>query len=49
MQYVQILHILRMNEYEKYRVAQDREYVSDFDRAVKKLLDSEKGRKGKSK
>jgi len=29
-------------EYEKYRVIQDKNYVSDFDREVKKLLDSKK-------
>lgn len=29
-------------EYEKYRSVQDKNYVSDFDREVKKLLDSKK-------
>lgn len=28
---------LALKEYEKYRVVQDRDYVSDFDREVKKL------------
>jgi len=26
-------------EYEKYRVVQDREYVSDFDKEVKRLME----------
>ena len=33
---------LAENEYEKYRIVQDRMLESDFDREVKKLLDSEK-------
>lgn len=33
---------LALGEYEKYRVVQDREYVSDFDRAVTKMLESGK-------
>ncbi len=32
----------RLSEYEKYRVIQDKNYVSDFDREVKKLLNSKK-------
>lgn len=32
----------RLSEYEKYRVIQDKKYVSDFDREVKKLLNSKK-------
>ena len=32
----------RLSEYEKYRAVQDRMLESDFDREVKKLLDSEK-------
>lgn len=31
-----------LSEYEKYWVMQDKNYVSDFDREVKKLLDSKK-------
>ena len=31
-----------LEEYEKYRQAQDKKYVSDFDREVKKILDIEK-------
>ena len=33
---------LAFKEYEKYRIIQDRNYISDFDREVKKLLDSKK-------
>ena len=33
-----------LKEYEKYRQVQDKEYVSDFDREVKKLLEIEKKR-----
>jgi hypothetical protein len=33
---------LALKEYEKYRVIQDKKYVSDFDREVKKLLNSKK-------
>lgn len=31
---------LAIDEYEKFRIIQDREYISDFDRATKKMLDS---------
>jgi len=34
------LENLAASEYEKYRVIQDREYISDFDKAVKKSLNS---------
>ncbi|MCW5924541.1 MAG: virulence RhuM family protein [Saprospiraceae bacterium] len=37
---------LAEKEYEKFRVVQDREYVSDFDRAVKELKESS-GKSGK--
>ena len=30
------------SEYDKFRIIQDREYISDFDREVKKLLDKKK-------
>jgi hypothetical protein len=33
---------LALKEYEKYRSIQDKNYVSDFDREVKKILDSKK-------
>ena len=33
---------LALKEYEKYRSIQDKNYVSDFDREVKKLLDYKK-------
>jgi len=29
---------LALKEYEKFRVIQDKNYISDFDREVKKLL-----------
>ena len=32
-------------EYEKYRVVQDKNYISDFDREVKKVLEVQKGGK----
>jgi len=33
---------LALEEYEKYRIVQDKNYVSDFDREVKKLINSKK-------
>jgi hypothetical protein len=33
---------LAESEWEKYRIIQDKEYISDFDKEVKKLLDSKK-------
>ncbi len=43
----EIAEALALEEYEKYRVAQDKNYISDFDREVKKLLEkSEKKNKG---
>lgn len=37
---------LAEEEYEKFRVVQDREFESDFDKEVKKMIEREK-RKGK--
>ena len=37
-----------MEEYEKYRKEQDKDYISDFDREVKKIAEMEK-KKGKDK
>lgn len=34
----EVAEALALQEYEKYRIKQDREYVSDFDREVEKLL-----------
>jgi len=34
----EVAEALALGEYEKYRVEQDKNYISDFDRAVKKLL-----------
>ena len=31
-----------LGEYEKYRQEQDKDYISDFDREVKKILKSKK-------
>ncbi len=39
---------LAENEYEKYRVIQDKNYISDFDIEVKKLLWKDKKRKAKT-
>ena len=36
-------------EFEKYRVEQDRTYISDFDRSTKKLLGDKSKSKGKAK
>jgi len=38
----EVAETLALEEYEKYRVIQDKNYVSDFDREVKKLLNSKK-------
>ena len=40
---------LAEDEYEKYRTEQDKNYISDFDREVKKILEfgKSKGRDGK--
>ncbi len=38
----EVAEALALKEYEKYRKEQDKNYVSDFDREVKKLLDIEK-------
>ena len=37
-----VAEALALGEYEKYRVEQDKNYISDFDREVKKILDSKK-------
>ena len=41
----EVAEALALGEYEKYRVEQDKNYISDFDREVKKLLG--KTKKGK--
>jgi len=41
----EVAEALALDEYEKYRVAQDKNYVSDFDREVKKILESQKKKK----
>ena len=37
-----VAEALALGEYEKYRVEQDKNYVSDFDREVKKILEAKK-------
>ncbi|MFH1253132.1 MAG: virulence RhuM family protein [Candidatus Uhrbacteria bacterium] len=41
----EVAEALALDEYEKYRVVQDKNYVSDFDREVKKLLESQEKKK----
>ena len=41
----EVAEVLALGEYEKYRVMQDKNYISDFDREVKKLLESKKKKK----
>ena len=38
----EVAEALALEEYEKYRIIQDKNYVSDFDREVKKILESKK-------
>ena len=38
----EVAEALALGEYEKYKVAQDRDYISDFDKITKKYL--ERGR-----
>lgn len=44
----EIAEALAWKEYEVYKKEQDKNYISDFDREVKKLLEAEK-KKGKQK
>lgn len=44
----EVAEALALGEYEKFKVEQDRNYVSDFDREVKKILES-KEKKGSRK
>ena len=44
----EVAEALALNEYEKFRVEQDRNYISDFDREVKKILGAKK-KKSKDK
>lgn len=34
----EVAEALALGEYEKYRIEQDRNYISDFDREVKKIM-----------
>jgi len=38
----EVAEALALEEYEKYRVIQDKNFISDFDREVKKLIESKK-------
>lgn len=40
-----VAEALALREYEKYRIEQDKSYISDFDREVKKLLEATKPKK----
>src|SRR3989339_1824013 len=42
----EVAETLALKEYEKYRQAQDKNYISDFDREVKKFLAIEKKKRG---
>jgi len=43
----EVAEVLALGEYEKYRAIQDKNYISDFDREVKKLLASRKKNKAR--
>lgn len=45
----EVAEALALGEYEKYRVEQDRNYISDFDREVKIFLEAKKHEKKKKK
>mgnify|MGYP001560474860 FL=1 len=38
----EVAEALALQEYEKYRTIQDKNYISDFDREVKKIFQSKK-------
>lgn len=41
----EVAEALALKEYEKFRMEQDKNYISDFDREVKKLIESKKKKK----
>ncbi len=41
----EVAEALALEEYEKYRREEDKNYISDFDREVKKILGNEKKKK----
>ena len=43
----EVAEALALGEYEKYRKEQDKNYISDFDREVKKILEMKKKQKNK--
>ena len=38
----EVAEALALKEYEKFRIEQDKNYISDFDREVKKIIESKK-------
>ncbi len=38
----EVAEALALEIYNKYRIIQDKEYVSDFDREIKRIIDSKK-------
>lgn len=38
----EVAEVLALEEYEKFKIEQDKNYISDFDREVKKLIESKK-------
>jgi hypothetical protein len=38
----EVAEALALGEYEKYRLKQDKNYISDFDREIKKVLEAQK-------
>ena len=45
----EVAEALALKEYEKFRIEQDKNYISDFDREVKKLLENKKPKKKNKK
>lgn len=45
----EVAEILALGEYDKYRKEQDKNYISDFDREVKKLLEAKKKKQSRRK
>ena len=41
----EVAEALALKEYEKFKIVQDKDYISDFDREVKKLLGLQKKKK----
>ena len=41
----EVAEALALKEYEKFKIEQDKNYISDFDQEVKKLIESKKKKK----